>query len=236
MTEREAFAERIQRYRENGEREVLSTGIAEDAVLAGELREPGSDRRFGVALVCRPNREIREQIAAIRLRLMEHEPDQYYYPPQDLHLTLVEICHSRTEEEADRTAAAVRELPSDWLRSQPAVALDAPTLAYGSRGAALNFLPCDGGLQQLRSAIREELTGNGVAIESRYLPMSAHVTFLRYTTRLRTPPGQWVECLNRCPVQPAARWVPSPVWLTWGGTWYGMNGRVSRYGPMVCGK
>jgi hypothetical protein len=71
-----------------------------DDTLVKELAESGSDVRYGVNLVCCPKREIVEQVTAIQERLFGFEPAQYYYPPQDLHLTLVEIRHSRSEKDA----------------------------------------------------------------------------------------------------------------------------------------
>ena len=234
-TDREAFTRTIGQYKQKGEKELLSTCIVIDNVLVRELRETGSDLRCGVNLICRPDREAVKRIAAIQRRLSEYEPAQYYCPPRDLHLTLVEICHGRTQEDANRIAMAVRSLaPRLFERQSPAV-LDGPMLAYDSRGAALNFLPCDGRLQHLRKTIREDLARNRVSIESRYLPASAHITLLRYIAPLTTPAAKWVEVLNGCDVSVDTRWVLSPVWLTWGATWYGMHGRISRYGPIVCG-
>jgi 2'-5' RNA ligase len=234
VTGREAFIRTIAQYKQNGERELLATGIVIDDVLVRELRGKGSDLRFGVALICRPNREVVKCISAIQLRLFQYEPAQYYYPRRDLHLTVAEICTGRTREDANRIAAAARSVARLLERESPA-GLDSLVLAYDGRGAALNFLPSDARLQQLRQAIREDLARNGVSVESRYPPMSAHVTLLRYIAPLRTPAAQWVEVLNHCEVTVDTPWVLSPVWLTWGATWYGMHGRISRYGPMVMG-
>ncbi|MGA2119905.1 MAG: hypothetical protein ABSH56_34835 [Bryobacteraceae bacterium] len=235
VTGREAFIRTIAQCKQNGARELLATGIVIDDVLVRELREKGSDLRCGVALICRPNREVDKCISAIQRRLFHYEPAQYYYPRRDLHLTVAEICTGRTQEDANRIAAAARPVARLFESESPAV-LDSPVLAYDGSGAALNFLPSDARLQKLRQGIRENLARNGVSVEPRYLPMSAHVTLLRYIAPLRTPTAQWIEVLNHCEVIGDTRWVLSPVWLTWGATWYGMHGRISRFGPMDCGR
>ena len=229
MTDREAFAQTIRQCRQKGARDLLSTGIVIDDVLVRELREEGSDQRCGVNVVGRPSCEIVDRITELQRRLTAFEPDQYYYPAEDLHLTVVEICHSRTPADAERIAAAAKSLPPQLFAPEPAAEFDAPTFAYDTKGAALNFLPRDGRLQQLRNAIPEELARTGVLVESRYLPNSAHITFLRYTTPLRTPLERWVEILNDCAVPVETSWVLSQLWLTWGASWYGMHNRISKF-------
>lgn len=227
MSDREAFARTIRDYQENGKRSLLSTGIVIDDELVKELREPGSEVRCGVNLVCRPTPGIITGIQTLQRRLSEHEPDQYYYPSQDLHLTLVEVCHSRTRAETDRIAAAVESLAPILHAGKSPPEIDRPVLAYDTKGAALNFLPRDENLQRLRTAISDDLARQGVPVESRYLPKSAHVTILRYTKPLRTPASTWVEILEGCTIATGASWTLSPLWLTWGASWYGMRSRIS---------
>ena len=236
MSDREAFRQTRAEYRNKGERDVLSTGIVLDEVLIRELREEGSDIRHGVNLICLPNQAIVDHITALQRRLFQYEPTQYYYPGRDLHLTLVEICHSRAEEEAQHLASAVQSIVPFFLeRQQPAAVLDDPVLIHDSRGAALNFLPRDEQLQHLRQVLRDELALNGITIASRYAVMSAHITLLRYVTPLTTPAEKWVEILRDAQSTILAAWPLRSVWLTWGATWYGMESRMSRYGPMRIG-
>jgi 2'-5' RNA ligase len=235
LSDREAFRRTIGELKRRGQSDLLSTGVLIDLPLAKELARKGSDVRCGVNLVCCPNREIVGRIAAIQRRLFEYEPAQYYYPPQDLHLTLVEICHSRTEEEANEIALAAQSLAPRFLARQPPAVVDEPTLAYDSKSAALNFLPRDERLQRVREAVREDLACHGLPVASRYPPRSAHIALLRYTTPLRTAAEKWVEVLNSCEITLEGAWVLTPVWLTWGATWYGMENRISRYGPMIVG-
>ncbi len=233
--DRALFRRGIQKYRENGESDLRSSGVVIDELLVKELSERGSDLRFGVNLVCCPVREIVEQITAIQQRLSAFEPAQYFYPARDLHLTLVEICHSRSEKDAAAVALATQSLLPQFLEREQPAAIDAPTVVFDRRAAAVNFLPRDERLQQLRFAIREYLALHGVAADSRYPPRSAHITFLRYVRPLRTPAAEWVDVLNRCQIEFNAAWVLDPVWLRWGATWYGMGNRISRFGPMRVG-
>ena len=237
MSDREAFRQTRAEYRNKGERDVLSTGIVLDETLIRELRQKGSDIRHGVNLICLPNQAIVDHITALQRRLSRYEPTQYYYPGRDLHLTLVEICHSRAEEEAQHLASAVQSIVPFFLerQQQPAAVLDDPVLIHDSSGAALNFLPRDEQLQHLRQALRDELALHGITITSRYAPTSAHITLLRYVKPLTTQVEKWVEILQDEKSTMLAAWPLRSVWLTWGATWYGMESRMSRYGPMKIG-
>ncbi len=236
MSDREAFRQTRAEYKNKGERDVLSTGIVLDEVLIRELREKGSDIRHGVNLICLPNQTIVNQITTLQRQLFQYEPTQYYYPGRDLHLTLIEICHSRAEEEAQHLASAVQSIVPFFLEGQqPPAVLDDPVLIHDSRGAALNFLPRDEQLQHLRQALRDELALHGITIASRYAATSAHITLLRYITPLTTPAEKWVDILRDAKSTILAAWPLQSVWLTWGATWYGMESRMSRYGPMKIG-
>ena len=218
----------IRTYKQNGEAALPSTGVVADELLARELAHPGSDSRHGVNLVCCPPPKLIERIAAIQRRLSEFEPAQYYYPSQDLHLTLVEICHSRCESDAAATAIAVRSVAPAFLAQEQPATIDSPVLVSDARGAAINFLPCDDRLQKLRAGIKDHLALHGVVGDSRYPQQSAHVTILRYIQPLRTPVATWLDVMNRCQIVLNDAWELDEVWLTWGATWYGMLGRIQR--------
>ncbi len=235
VRDRELFRCYIQEYRRKGKSDLRSAGAVIVELLVKELAKSGSALRFGVNLLCCPIEEIVEQVTAIQQRLFEHEPAQYYYPPQDLNLTLVEICHSRGERYAAAMALATQSLAPRFLERERPAALDTPAIVFDRRAMAVNFLPRDERLQQLRTAIREYLARHRLAADSRYPARSAHITFLRYVRPLRTPAAQWVEVLNRCEIEFNAAWVLNPVWLRWGLTWYGMENRISRFGPMRVG-
>jgi hypothetical protein len=209
---------------------MRSTGVVVDEVLARELAHPGSDSRHGVNLVCCPGPGLIEKIAAIQRRLSEFEPGQYYYPPNDLHLTLVEICHSRSEAEAASIAHAVQSLAPSFLARERPAALHSPELVFDEKAVAVRFLPCDDRLQQLRASIREHLAAHRVVGDPRYPQRSAHITFLRYLEPLRTPAEAWFDLLGDCRIELDRPWVLDEVWLTWGATWYGMASRTKK-GP-----
>ena len=203
-----------------------------DGILVRELAEPGSDQRFGVNLVCRPSRAVRSAVEVVQGHLRQLEPDQYYCPLPDLHMTLVEICHSQTLRTARNIASVLREIEyRKWLPDH-SVRLDSPSLVSDNSGCALRFAQPDGPLADLRRRMIAAIEQSGVHICSRYPPASAHITLLRYVAPLRgflrgpiaTP--QLITDLS------SIQWQVRTAWLTWGANWYGMRHRISEFGPI----
>src|SRR5215207_6239106 len=90
---RKVFLQNIMQRRHEGQLS-LQSGPLVDKILVQELNRPHTDMRCGVNLICRPTIDVVQYIVSIQEYLRIFEPDQYYYPPSDLHLTLLEICHS----------------------------------------------------------------------------------------------------------------------------------------------
>lgn len=211
------------------------SGPVVDKILVQELNSPQTDMRCGVNIICRPAIDVVEYIVSIQEYLRVFEPDQYYYPPSDLHLTLVEICHSRTPEDVSHIAAAVRSGVSRIAALTPLPKVDSPMLVFDSHAVALNFLPNDDALQKARQSILEALVSLGISVDARHEAKSAHVTLMRYITALRSTPEEWVSNLLNVPPKQELVWSLSPVWLTWGANWYGMRSRIEEMGPIQLG-
>ena len=223
----------MQRQRDG--RLSLMSGPVVDQILVQELDRSHTDMRYGVNLICRPTIDVAECIVSIQEHLRGFEPDQYYYPPSDLHLTLVEICHSRSPEEASVIAGVVGSEIGRIAATTPLPKVDSPMLVFDSRAIALNFLPTDDALQNARQSILAALSNLGISIDSRYKTKSAHVTLMRYIAPLRSAPAEWVSNLVNLPPQPKLVWALSQVWLTWGANWYGMKSRIKEIGPIELG-
>lgn len=232
---RDIFIKNIKRIREKGYHALLS-GISIDNYLVQELNSPGTDMRCGVNLVCYPSDPVVKHIIDIQNYLRSFEPDQYYYPSTDLHLTLVEICHSRTTSDAKRIAEGILPQINFVLENLSSPKLDSPMLTFSARGVALNFLPSDHTLQNIRCSIRERLRQIGFPIAARYEATSAHLSLMRYISSLQNILEKWVSYLCKAPQCQDLNWTLSTLWLTWGVNWYGMQSRITKAGPFSLSK
>jgi hypothetical protein len=233
MQHRETLQDARARQHGNAAR-VFWSGVIVDDTLVKELESPGEDSRSGVNLVCRPPNQVLDYISAIQEWLRVIETEQYYYPLSDTHLTLFEVCHSRSLEDAALIANAVCSNIERLIADLSAPRLHSPALTFDSRACSLNFVPVDQ-VQNGRRLIRERLTGLGIPASPRYAPYSAHVTFMRYIKPLQSTPQGWAGRLIDAPKPPKLDWVLSKVWVTWGATWYGIRSRISESGPYDLG-
>jgi len=177
-----------------------TVGVIIDTTLAEELRNPGTDQRYGVNLICRPSEEIIDLASSIQQTLRELELEQYYYyDSRSLHLTLVEVCHSKTLEEVTRVAGQLYFNIQGALASLPAPRSESFGLSCDARGCALTFRPVDNALERVRRVIHERLREVGVSLDPRYPLKSAHTTLLRYIKPLKVDRDVWVkECTGHC--------------------------------------
>jgi hypothetical protein len=231
---RNVFLQNIMQRRHEGQLSLMS-GPVVDKMLVQELDHPHTDMRCGVNIICRPTIDVVRYMVSIQEYLSGFEPDQYYYPSSDLHLTLVEICHSRPPEDAFFIAGVVGSEISRIAAMTPLPKVDSPMLVFDSHAIALNFLPTDDALQNARQSILEGLSNLGISMDSRYETKSAHVTLMRYITPLRSASEEWVSNLINLPPTPTLEWLLSPLWLTWGANWYGMRSRIEEIGPIHLG-
>jgi hypothetical protein len=234
-TERAVARARVEEFRARGARELAEHGPHIDAELVLELATPGSDGRHGVNLIVRPSPEVRTTIETLGRALRELEPDQYYYPAADLHLTLLELGHSRTREAADELHGRVLAHAPALFHHLPAAHLCEPRLSLDAGACALAFLPEDGGLRRLRQSLAERLEACGIALDSRHGAGATHVTFLRYVRPLGVELGRWLERLTHLEAQHPLRWTLASLWLTCGANWYGMRSRIREEGPYTLG-
>jgi len=202
-----------------------------DGILRSELETPGSDQRGGVNLIVRPPAGVLEGASLIQSRLQTLEPAQYYYPADDIHLTLVEICHSRPLSEARLLAGRLAAAMGDLLAEASPFWLGQPLVGFDEGGVALNFMSLDDALQSTRRSIINRFEQLGVDARPRYPAQSAHITLMRYTNPLRSHPADWVRHLQNLSLGSSHRWRADTVWMTHGATWYGMRSRVSIEGP-----
>lgn len=128
-------------------------------------------------------------------------------PRDNLHMTVLEITHSKTPETIAGLVAQMQ--PSlqeivDWPREHRTV-LVKPMLSYDAAALAISFVPAADGEEasytyhHLRRDFYKLGVDSGVVIASRYTVPSAHITIGRFvTTRNHAPDGplemeRWVE-------------------------------------------
>jgi 2'-5' RNA ligase len=164
---------------------ALRAGRAEtDPVLAAGM----PDRRRGLTLVARPSAPVRRAVAAFLDELREVEPDQHYYAPSRLHVTVLSLFTATVDHEPllARTAGYVSAADAAMRDAAP-IRIEFEGVTATAGAVLVQGFFEDGALNALRDSVRRQLRVRGLAqgVDGRYRLETAHVTVARFRARLR---------------------------------------------------
>jgi len=167
------------------------------ATDAWALRK-ADDARRGVTLLAHPAAPVADALAAFLAQLRVLEPDQYYYPRADLHLTVLSL-FSATTDYAPYLAHldAYRSAVDEALDGAPPFAIDCVGVTLTAGTVLAQGFPRDDTLARVRERLRAALTARGLggAVDQRYRLETAHTTLVRFVAPLRQP-GRFVDALE----------------------------------------
>lgn len=195
-------------------RPALLTGGVPDALLA----HPERDTRRSVALVLRPAQPVREAIEQTLARLRAGHPELYYYPADDLHITVLDLLTGRPglvcpPELAEGYAQAIRraaaEVPPIPVRFAGVTASGSALLVKGYPGPQL---------EALRQRVRAALRAQSLPLEERYETRSCHITAARFPCPIADP-AALVRRLDEMSALPFGECTMSKLELTY-HNWY----------------
>ncbi|KAI8938822.1 hypothetical protein NX059_004684 [Plenodomus lindquistii] len=175
-------------------------GVSIDPILqklSNPLLEPSyKDPRHCLVFWGRPTQKVKEMIHRVQQELLKVAPNLWIMPPDCLHITVLEVTHSKTAEE-------IQQLVEHIKSSAPAITdysynhrarLIKPLIGYDASALALSFVPAAGeGVHGGRTATNDEYTYHhlrrdifnlcrnaGIQVDSRYVVPSSHLTVGRF--------------------------------------------------------
>ncbi|KQB39565.1 mutarotase [Flavobacterium aquidurense] len=149
-----------------------------------------SDSRFGITLLMRPNETIKAKIQLFLEELKTIEPEQYYYPDSDLHITVLSIISCYDGFTLDKIQV------KDYISviQQSLVHLDKINIEFRGITASpsavmIQGFPTDESLNNFRDKLRENFKKSDLeqSIDSRYTIAAAHSTVMRFQEKLQNP-------------------------------------------------
>ncbi len=164
-----------------------------DAALAFERSEHSidshvsdktNDLRRGVTLVLRPAEPARSAVADYIGQLREICPEQYFYQPEELHVTVLSIITMTQlwQQEMERFEAC-RPIIRDVLGRQRSFKIRFQGVTASRDSVLIQGFPMDNGLAAIRDALREAFgrAGFGDMIDRRYKVTAAHMSIMRFS-------------------------------------------------------
>ena len=163
-------------------REKILAGGARDAFLDNAL----TDNRMSLVVLIRIPLDAAEKINSCINELKRIEPNLYYYPAQDFHITVMDVLKG---EEG-------RSIPpniTEYIRCIEECSEDISPfrIEFDGLTASDNAIMVRGyydeQLMVFRQKLRDMLKQRGLSLEERYKTISSHVTIARLHSKFRSP-------------------------------------------------
>ncbi|MGQ1890749.1 2'-5' RNA ligase family protein [Thermophagus sp. OGC60D27] len=162
--------------------------IKTDQYEPDPLIDAPSDSRYGVTLLLRPDGHVRKEMIAFLEELKAIEPNQYFYPETDLHVTVMSIisCY----EGFDITKIAVKDYVGVIQKSLEGISafdLEFRGLTASPSCLMVQGFPLDDTLEQMRNNLRKHFRPLALeqSLDKRYVLQTAHATILRVRDKLQ---------------------------------------------------
>ncbi len=161
--------------------------ISSDNYHIDTLIDSKNDRRFGLTLIIRPSNEIKKKIQNFLKNFKEIEPNQYYYPNSDIHITVMSIisCYS----DFDMSKIDVQkyiDLTEKCLLKGIDLNITFKGITASPSGVMVQGFMNNNELNDIRNRLRKEFKNSNVeqSLDKRYLIQTAHSTIIRFRKEL----------------------------------------------------
>jgi 2'-5' RNA ligase len=147
------------------------------------LSQRTTDLRRCVTLVLRLSPAVQTKVREYLERLAAVCPEQYYYRPEELHVTVLSIISgSELWRKEMRALAACRPILSEVLSRQHAFKIVFKGVTASPGSVLIQGFPTGDGLAKIRDDLREAFARGelGDMLDRRYKITAAHITAMRF--------------------------------------------------------
>ncbi|PKB15355.1 2'-5' RNA ligase family protein [Flavobacterium sp. 5] len=146
------------------------------------------DQRFGMTLLIRPQIEVKNDIQKFLNELKILEPEQYYYPNSDLHITVLSIisCYVGFNLE-NISVSEYSKIISKSLESINEFEIEFKGITASESAIMIQGFPKDNTLNTIRENLRDNFSQSILqqSIDKRYPLITAHITVIRFKEKLK---------------------------------------------------
>ena len=166
-----------------------------EVILAGNYKldlqiNNESDSRFGITFIIRPSEIIKANIQSFLDDLKAIEPNQYYYPDSDIHITVMSIisCYDGFSLDAINVHEYIDLIQQSLVRLNK-IKIEFRGVTASPSAIMIQGFPTDESLNNFRDKLREDFKKSSLqqSIDSRYAISTAHSTILRFQEKLENP-------------------------------------------------
>ena len=175
------------------------TKISSDTYEIDPMLNSDSDDRFGLSLVIRPPIAVKNEIKKFLKELEDIEPNQYYYPNSDIHITVISVisCYSGLKlsdislpEYIELIDRSFKNIGDFTIRFEGITASPSCIMIQG-------FIH-DSSLNRVRDELRKNFKTSNLeqSMDERYLIQTAHATVFRFSEKLEQK-EQFLEIIEK---------------------------------------
>jgi 2'-5' RNA ligase len=145
--------------------------------------DSGTDNRFGITLLCYPGDDAKARLLRFTDELRAIDPDQYYYPASDLHITVLSIisCYEGFNLDEIPVAKYVSMIQK-CLAGIPEFEINLTGVTSSGSGILACGYFQKGTVDKIRAGLRTEFKKSALPqrIDVRYVLETAHITLMRF--------------------------------------------------------
>lgn len=162
--------------------------ISSDNYEIDPLIRADNDARFGISLLIKPPLEIKNEIQKFLHELQTIEPNQYYYPNTDIHITVLSIisCYEGFRLSNIKVSDYVSVI-GNCLRNTQNMRLGFKGVTASPSCIMIQGFNEDGRLNVIRDNLRRNFKDSKLeqSMDQRYMIQTAHATVFRFTAKLK---------------------------------------------------
>lgn len=145
------------------------------------------DQRLGITLLVRPSKTVKHKIQKLLSELKAVDPNQYYYPNSDIHITIMSIISCYENFEIDKIELPKYiELIKKCLVQNQNIEIQFKGLTASNSCIMLQGFMNNDHLNNIRNKLRVEFKNSELeqSLDKRYTIQTAHSTIVRFRKRL----------------------------------------------------
>lgn len=157
--------------------------ILSDHYEIDDFIDSNSDKRYGITFLLRPSIEIKEKLQKLLDELKKVEPDQYYYPNSDIHITVMSIisCYEGFDLNTIDLSKYIA-LIKKCLTINGTIEIQFKGLTASNSCIIAQGFVNNNSLNNIRDNLRREFKNSNLeqSLDKRYAIQTAHATLVRF--------------------------------------------------------
>ncbi|MGI0105971.1 2'-5' RNA ligase family protein [Salinimicrobium sp. WS361] len=146
------------------------------------------DKRFGITLLIRPPKEVKDEIESFLEELKQIDSSQYYYPNADIHITVMSIISCYEGFRIDQISVTdYSNLIQQSLKGMDKFEIKFQGITASDSGIMIQGFPENEMLNNMRNNLRAKFKNSNLeqSIDRRYTIQTAHATTVRFRKELQ---------------------------------------------------